>query len=504
MKMEVHSDNQKSHVEVVQEMADDGDLTPWRESVNYLLERWGGTKPEYKPETKEQIEELLSKFDKMHKVDQEKYAHELSRVILKLVDWGSILSKSLEHDALIAIASHEVTVKALEILQKDKEVDPSHAYSHKEGDENNPRFYYQDTAGNLVRYTNAPSGHADNHNQLGDPSIHRHEPLFEGNPEYFTPEGRKLTRCPECAPENVEWNPTYNAHDPQNAWAGRWVDPESGEHRYTYIDTDIRNMPQTQLHQQNAITDQRLPELRAAAKEMFSSDRLKDQITAIALMLLDQGKMRATELSSLSVSDVHIQGNTINFGKRQVLVGPKILSAVQTLVTRKSPQEPLFSIPVQETDGEVNPELSRRIGPNYLSAVLDYVGLSLIGLQTYHCTLRFAQEVHKYLSDHLASWDQAVQYAVLSAMLEWGHDFRYEQDTAGVLQLAQAVLIDPVIVNYLRSKAEEAGIANQPPQPSIPPAMITLPYVTVDSVDKTQEELEFSQWLHSAPVHEYV
>lgn len=482
-------------------MADAGDLKVWRESVRYLLKQWKNNHPDYEPDKLKQIKDIMSKFDKMHIVDRRKYAAQVSGKIFDAVDWRKILHKSLTTRAYIEVLKHDLMQKAMEVLNKDKGVDPSHTYSHKEGDDHNPKFYYVDQFGNYVRYTNGPDGHPDTHAHLGDAQPHMSEPSFESNPEYYTPEGKKLTRCPEC--EDIEWNPKYNPHDPKNMWAGRWIDPETGEHRYTYIDSDVRNFPQLRLHQTNAVVDTRLPEMRETIKEMFSSDKLKDQITAIMLALLDQGKFRAVELAMLTPADVHIRGNIITLGKRQFVAGPQILNALETLVNHKAPQEPLFSIPVQNVDGETDPMLSRRIGPNYISSVLDYMGLSLLGLQTYHATLRYFRTVQTYLTVHQTGWEIAHRAGVIAALVEWGHDLSTEMNVQEVINVAQAVLIDPVIVAFLQQQAQEQQL-DQPASAQLPPIMRTTPYVAVEIAGKTQEEQEFSQWLHSAPVHDYV
>jgi hypothetical protein len=337
----------------------------------------------------------------------------------------------------------------------------------------------------------------------GEAEMYTTEPQFATNPEYYTPDGKKLTRCPDCDAAQVEWNQAYNRYDPQNLWVGRWMDPENGSYRYTYVDSDIRDFPRLHVHQQNAITDVQIPALRTMVTQLYNSDRLKDQMTAIALALLDQGRMRATELACLTPADVVIEGSLVSLGNRKIHADNKLLGALEVLKQNKAPDEPLFAVPQQKRDGEVDKTLQRRLGPNYFAAVLDQLGISLLGLQTYHGTLRFYQEMRRLLEHYQAPWDMAVNNALMSVALEWGHNFAQEMDVGYVMQLIQAVLIDPIVLDVLRRGAEEQGMIFELPTQELPTPTIPIPYVSMDVVDRNGEELEFSNWLHSVAVHEY-
>jgi hypothetical protein len=490
-----------AYLQSLDDLADNGDVDTWRDSVDTLLEMWKDRVPDHEPEKYQQAKDVIEKFDKMHSVDQIKLAPRISEALMDLTDWKKILNKSLENDAVMAIHQEELTRKAMDILTKDKKVLPEHNYAHMEGSEENPAFYYTDPMGNRVRYTNAPDGHGDRSKYFGEASLHPTEPDITSNPEYFTLDGRKLTRAPDH--DDVEWNENYNQYDPQNLWAGRWTDQNTGEQRYTYVDADLRGFPRLQIHQQNAMVDVQIPTLRTKVGTMFASEKLKDQVTAVTLALLDQGRMRAVELSSLTPSEVVIQGNLISLGPRKVYAGPKMREAIETLVAHKAPDEPLFSVPSQDREGKVDRMLSRRVGPHYLAMVLDQLGISLLGLQTYHASQCFAREVERMLTQYGASWDAAVQQGLLASALEWGHDFTQEQDTPGVLQLTQAVLIDPVVIDTLRASADAQGLSEQLGAQPLPPVMIPIPHVSLDMADRTPEEAEFSMWLHSAHVHDY-
>lgn len=411
------------------------------------------------------------------------------------------LMKSFQEDELRK-AQEELTQKAIDVLTRNKNVPPEHQYSHKEGTDDRPTYYYTDDAGNYYKYTNAPAGHSDVSSMYGEAELHTSEPTFETNPEYFTPEGKKLTRCPDCDPAQVEWNQTYNRYDPQNMWAGRWM-KDDGSYCYTYLDSDIREFPRFHIHQQNAIVDVQLPALRQMVTDLYNSDRLKDQLTGLAIALLDQGRIRASELCCLKPDDISFDGNLVMLGTRRIYADGDVLAALETLKQHKAGDEPLFAVPLQDMNGELDTSLQRRIGPNYLSSVVEQLGISLLGLQTYHATLRFYQEVKRVIERYQAPWDMAVQHALLSAVLEWGHDFSSEVDAGRVMQLTQAVLIDPIIIDALKQSAQEAGLLTEYPVMELPPPYIPIPYVSLNMLDRTAPEAEFSQWIHSVPIHEY-
>jgi hypothetical protein len=97
----------------------------------------------------------------------------------------------------------------------------------------------------------------------------------------------------------------------------------------------------------------------------------------------------------------------------------------------------------------------------------------------------------------------ALQHALMSVALEWGHDFMMEQDAPRVLQLIQAVLIDPVVVEVLEQNAHAQGMVGADPTQALPPAMIPIHAVSFNLLDRTPEEAEFSQWLHTHPIHNH-
>lgn len=384
-------------------------------------------------------------------------------------------------------------------LTRDKKADPSHQYSGMEGDKDHPKFYWQDQQGNRVRYTNAPKNHPDYEGRFGDAQIHPSEPSFDTAAPYFDPNGRKLTRAtPDGA--QVEWNRSYHPNDPRNLWAGRWVNPVTGEHEHTYFDGDMRNIPRLAVHQANMLADARLPILRQRIRQMYSSSMLKDRIVACALALVDQGHFRAEELCSLSPADVEEMAGIFRLGNRFIYADPKLRSVLGMLTRGRTPNEPLFAIPRVERDGDVDPSLIRRIGPHYIRALLDEFGVSLDALHTYHASQLFSIEVQRLLVEESAPWVSAIEYATWSVAQQLGHNLREEPDLETALPAVREMLIDPVMIEVLQRNAERLGLLDLPPVlvPLPAPAIMS---VSMDLTQLTADEQEFSKWLHAYPFH---
>jgi hypothetical protein len=477
---------------------------PWIDQQGFALEQAAGQATHISPEVHDQLRGLFNQIRNVPPDQRAAYAERFSEALrsMGLEDYAVDVGKSLEQAAIQAILYEDAVKKGLAFLSKDKNVQDDHTYDHKEGDDDFPKFYYRDPNGNLIQYTNAPAGHTDSSGLYGDAAIHPSEPDPKKVPQYFTPDGRKMDRSP---PEGAfpEWNQTYNRYDPRSLWIGRWPDAETGDYRYAYIDSDIRSLPKLQTNRMNVLHDDRLPELRQYIHDLFHSNVFKDQMTGLALALLDQGCFRAQELAALTTSHLYIEGSLIQLGHRKIYGDAKLQHAFDTLKNSKSPSEPLFSVPFLNKDGSSDEGLSRRMGPHYWARVLGQLGVSILSMQTYRATKTFSQEVQRYLTVYNMSWYQAVNQALLTVSLEWGHDLSQEQDAPRVTQLILETLIDPVLVQILQQQAQNLGLGQGQGTGAVPPSTLLIPAVSMELTGLTAEEQEFSQWLHSAPIHEH-
>lgn len=415
------------------------------------------------------------------------------------------LEKSLKLivKAILAIRSDlrkaQAQQNANPFITKDKKVDPTHQYSHMEGDKDHPRYYYKDQAGNFLRYTNAPTGNSDASGRFGEPKLHPAEPTAVSAPQFFDLKGRKLSRAPYPGTQ-VQWNPNYHPHDPENLWVGRWVNPLTGEHEHTYVDADLRMIPKLHLHQQVALVDVRLPVLRKYVRELSGSPHLKDKITAMALAFVDQGRFSAEELTMLRPADVTELGPVYKIGNRFIYADSKVRGMLSMMTKNRTLNEPLFAVPFVKKDGEVDPTLIRRVGPHFLQCSFDQLGISLSSLRVYHASETFSREVQRLLMEYRVPWQSALEYATIAVAQEMGHDITQEPDIAQALPMLRDLLVDPVVIEVLQRNAEELGLSGQMPitLPLPPPSVA---FVSLDLTTRTSDEDEFSKWLHGYPAH---
>lgn len=484
-------------------------LKPWKQKQIQKLEEWSKTpegsrlarylKPQILPylETVNSGDDVAGFHDQLRNIADKVYGDSSigeefkNKVIEELGKSIDELVNSTEEWASILLVKAQSNVNSLNT--------PNHTYSHSTGNEDHPKFHYTDPKGNNIRYTNAPIGHEDYTNLHGDSEIHPNEPLFESNPEFFSPDGRKLTRAPFPGQE-IQWNANYHPDDPYNLWAARWVNPITANHEYSYIQSDIAKQPKLQINQQNALLDARLPAYRMYAKQLFYSPQVKDHVTGMLLILIDQARIRPSELVGLSPHDIEFTGDLIRLGDRLIHGDVKINQALTALVLRSDPTGPLFTIPKTNAEGEFDPAFIRRVGSHYLINVCEELGAPVVSFQTYHASQMYSSEMQKLLTIHNVNFEVAHQFALVEIAAEMGINVSEDPNPQIVLAAIQDSLIDPVVFEMIAYIAMKTGVNEGLPTfgktqyPSIP-------VVNVDLEDRTPAEQEFSDWLHSHPIH---
>lgn len=413
----------------------------------------------------------------------------LNNVIYRDPKFRVLFGKSLE--ALMWVISKEPLEKSLSSLN----------YSHKEGTPDHPVFQYKDTVGNYVRGTNAPKGHEDEDKTASEVDLHYNEPEFSTNPEFFTPDGRKLTRAPHSNSQ-VDWNPNYHPNDSKNLWAGRWVNPTTGAQEFTYIDSDIRNQAKFKINRQNALLDACIPRFRQYASALFHSPQPKDQVVGLMLMLLDQGRCRAHDLEYIMPCDIQFAGDIVNIKNRLIHVDSKVQHMLSTIIGSRDPNSFVFSVYKMGDDNTPNPAYIRRIGAHYLIRLLDELGTPLEAFQTYHATQTYSQEMFRLVEGKNVTFDVAHRFALIEVAQEMGLDLSLVNDVEGALQLIEQNMIDPIVVEVVFKAVNNRQVDNSVnylynrSYPSIPTINAML-------MDRTDSEKDFSSFLHTYPFHEH-
>jgi hypothetical protein len=483
-----------------------GNLNSWKNEQTQKIQDWLNS-PDgaaLKPHA-DAINEMISGVKSEDDVDQfhGKMVNAFERVIkdpnIRRQAQQQVLhdvQKSLE--SLIRICDEFSMLKAVWLDSMSKAYPPvnPYTYMYKEGLPDHSKYMYMDSQGNYVKHTNAPEGHPDYDSTATKPGLDPSEPEFTKNPEYFTPDGRKLTRTPYPGIP-VEWNQSYYPGDPNNMWAARWVNPVTGAREYSYIESDIINQQKLKIFYQNAVFDSVLPRFRAYTSALFHSPQLKDHLIGLALLLLDQGKFRLADLDSISSQDIEISGDLVRFGDRIICADAKVKQAILAQMMR-TPTGPFLQVPTIDATGKPNATKIRRIGGHTLIRMCENLGVSIEALQTYHATHKYAQSVQRLLTLENLAAEVAHRVALLEVAQEMGNNLENTSpDQVNMaLKLVQDTMIDPVVFEAIMTSAVESNLSGGAPSVGTTSYTAT-PMVTADLIDRTSAETEFSRWTHS-------
>ncbi len=378
------------------------------------------------------------------------------------------------------------------------DMDPEHEYIYCTGFHAIKDFWWIDKAGNYWRYTNAEEGHKDHNPILGEPFVHPEQPFPTTNPEYWTDDGylRHQAIAPSLIPQR---NPNYNPKDPKELWFE--TVSSAGLVRYVYLDADVRENLDLWVQYQLRLADASLLEFRRYAFDLFKSEHPKDKITGVILMLLDQGLFLPEQLVDLTVADMEFIDRNIKLGDKKIVCDDAILDFFTSLTQDRVPEDPLFVL--QTVHGR------NSLGYNYIYAVLRALKMDPHWLLAWHANHMFSRILHRMSLDGIPVEEASVQvYEELANALGTTEDPRFLIDTK-----VKNVLLE----NYTDQPEEpDAGEEEQLPEEGAPaegePVAKALTFVSQDSfgvpaiftdlVERRGDELEFSIWLHSEPMHD--
>lgn len=277
--------------------------------------------------------------------------------------------------------------------QPPQEQPPDVSYVGQQGEPGALRFLYEaGPGGNIVQGTNAPEWHSDHLDVLGSPQVHANEPNQATNPELFDEQGRKLDRpIPQDA--EIEDNPNYDPDKANgNYWVKRFADPQSGNMQYAYLHRDHILDPKMKNNLTLKYVDAQLPKIRQWYQSMIESENLPDKALGLFIALLDQGRVPATKLENLKVSDVYFGKNnvvTLKFadGSIQIVLDPSVRETLESLLIDKDAADLVFIVAGQILD---------RVALNKF--MYSTFGVLPSALLTYHATKDFSTEFQKLAS----------------------------------------------------------------------------------------------------------
>lgn len=356
------------------------------------------------------------------------------------------------------------------------DTDSSHQYTYKSG-EYGPMFqyWYRDAQGNYYRYTNAPVDSPDYDPFFGLPLMDPEQPVPEKNSEFFTPEGHKRSMA---APQGVEptRNPAYNQNDPANLWFE--VVQQGGKVAYIYLDADVRENIDLYVQYQLRVVDAALPKLRQYATELFSGTHAKDRLTGAMIMLVDQGFFDVEELVAATVGDVQFIDQACILLGRKFVCDLSFLDFITSLVAQRSPQEPLFTL---DTYHGKTP-----VGKNYLYSVFASLRASPKFLLQWNASHLYSRIVNRMSFQQIPEEQvETAAFDELARTLATRDDVRHLVDYKLRVALMRNYSAG-VMKGLTHLTTDDFGVA----------------VVRSDLTSLRQDEKEFSEWLHSEPMHD--
>lgn len=374
-------------------------------------------------------------------------------------------------------------------------IDPNHTYVFKTGEYGIYDYWYIDQQGNYWKYTNAPEEHKDFDPHAGVPLLVRSQPMPSTAPGFFTPEGRKrhVAVPQEIVPER---NPEYNPLLPENIWYE--VYQSQGQTRYVYLDSDVRENLDLWVQYQLRVTDASLSRLRQFAVDRFSQNHPKDRILGVIIMLMDQGLYELDDLVEATVADIEFVDQNVKLLGRKFLCDPDLLDFLTSLVGDRDKSAPLFQI---DTVHGTN-----AFGKNHLYSIFHYLKVSPTYLLAWHASHMFSRIMSRLAFEEVPNDEvEGRAFSELQRIFVTKQDVRY---------LVDYKVRHTTVDNYKKKEPEEGAEEEEPEEGAEEPEVeksLNLMRDTTDSygtllvlsdlTGRKPDEVEFSEWLHSEPMH---
>jgi len=370
-------------------------------------------------------------------------------------------------------------------------IDPAHEYIYKTGEHDIYQYWYRDHIGNYWEYTNAPEDSPDYDPLCGSAFLSPDQPMPHIAPQFYTPEGYKRSMG---VPDGVELesNDAYDPTSPSEVWYEMYTDPE-GNSRFVYLDADVRESLDLWVQQQLRVVDAGLPAYRKYASELFLSDNEKDRSLGTVLILIDQATYDIEELVYAACSDCEFIDNTVKLLGRKFICDPDMLDYLTEKVAQKEPEAPLFTMTTMLGE-EV-------LGIRYLASIFQALKMNPRFIRHWHANHQFSRIVHRMASQRVPMEQmEELAYNELARVLATSEDVRF---------LIDYKVRDTLFNNY-PTEAEDTPPKNpnedeeqvEKSLKHVPTDDFGVAQVWSDLTTRRPDERDFSEWLHSEPLHE--
>jgi len=290
----------------------------------------------------------------------------------------------------------------------------------------------------------------------------------------------------------LESNDAYDPTSPSEVWYEMYTDPE-GNSRFVYLDADVRESLDLWVQQQLRVVDAGLPAYRKYASELFLSDNEKDRSLGTVLILIDQATYDIEELVYAACSDCEFIDNTVKLLGRKFICDPDMLDYLTEKVAQKEPEAPLFTMTTMLGE-EV-------LGIRYLASIFQALKMNPRFIRHWHANHQFSRIVHRMASQRVPMEQmEELAYNELARVLATSEDVRF---------LIDYKVRDTLFNNY-PTEAEDTPPKNpnedeeqvEKSLKHVPTDDFGVAQVWSDLTTRRPDERDFSEWLHSEPLHE--
>ena len=358
-----------------------------------------------------------------------------------------------------------------------EDVDPTHTYVFRSGEYGTfYQYWYADRGGTYWKYTNAPEDHEDFDPAAGPPLMDPEQPMPHTDPQFYTPEGfkRHIGVPPEVEPEP---NESYNPASPRDIWFEMFQMP-TGEVRFVYLDKDVKEDLDLYVQHQLRVADASLSKYRKFAANLFRSAHPRDKITAAILFLVDQGYYQVEELVNAVVADLEFTDQTMVLLGRKLICDDELFDFFTSLTAGRALGENLFMM-----DGYHG---RKPLGTRLVNATFAYLKVSPQFLLYWHATHMFSRIVsHLALQGIPVDKVEDIAFAELARVFTSNGDIRFMVDFR-----VKEHLLEGYEESFMKSikyaDTDDYGVAQ----------------IFSDLVERREDEMQFSVWLHTHPMHD--
>jgi hypothetical protein len=247
------------------------------------------------------------------------------------------------------------------------------------------------------------------------------------------------------------------------------------------LDADVKENIDLYVQHHIRVVDAGLTKFRKFAAELFQKENDRDKAIGCMLQLVDQGWFQINDLISAQVADIDFIDETVYLLGRKIKVDVPMFDYLTSIVPGRSLDSPLFS---QNTlHGS-----EMAFGPRTICSVFAYMRVSPVFLQYWHATHLFSKIVNKQHMLQVSPED-----AEMLAMAELANTLNASSD---ISFLVDSQVRETLMRNYSQQSPEVAKSFTISASDGFGVAQ-----VYSDLVERRGDELAFSQWLHSQPLH---